>query len=192
MKSIITLFLIFTTLYSRENPFVPIILPEDSLRPQYENVGVFNEQEIRLPSTARLIKQIEITYQNIDGSIAKQSVDVSGRIDWNMPLKISQTLQTKEKQLVKDNIRVNGNTLEVQYKGKLVRDFIMKNPDRIILDFEKNNKLHNHKMVNLNTPYFTSVRFGVHDHFIRVVVQLSGSYEYALKGTPDGIVIDVK
>lgn len=77
---------------AREDPFTPVISPKDSIRPYYGETSVFDSAQIEFPSSARLIKKIEVTFQNIDGSIQTRSVSARGRIDWRMPLLISQVL----------------------------------------------------------------------------------------------------
>lgn len=81
---------------ARNDPFSPIIVPKDSIRPYYGESSVFDTAQIEFPSTARLIKKIEVTFQNIDGSIETKSIAVSGRIDWRMPLLISQVLNKNQ------------------------------------------------------------------------------------------------
>lgn len=83
-------------LSAREDPFTPVVVPKDSIRPYYGETSVFDTAQIEFPSSARLIKKIEVTFQNIDGSIQTRSVAVRGRIDWRMPLLISQVLNKNQ------------------------------------------------------------------------------------------------
>lgn len=205
-KLIFCIILFSNLLFSREDPFVPLIVPKDSVRPYYGETSVFDREEITLPSNARLIKKIEITYQNIDGSIETKSVPVSGRIDWRMPLVVSQILGQSTKDSTKtiknptnidsnpkNNIyKIENNNLYIAYEGKLLRDFIMKNPDRIVLDFDINLQYYRRNKVNINKPYFTSIKYGLHDNFLRIVVELDGSYIYKVSQTPNGVNIYVE
>lgn len=94
---VFVLFIGFLSLcIARNDPFTPVIVPKDSIRPYYGESSVFDTAQIEFPSTARLIKKIEITFQNIDGSIETKSLAVSGRIDWRMPLLISQVLNKNQ------------------------------------------------------------------------------------------------
>lgn len=194
--NIIWLGLIVVSVFGRDNPFDPIIVPKDSVRPYYGETSVFDEAEIRLPSSARLIKKVEITYQNIDGSIESQSIDVSGKIDWRMPLKVSQILQeTNTSRITKtEDISVESNNIYIKYEGKLLRDFIIKDHDksRLVLDFEKNIKYYKTNKIILDKPYFKSVRYGLHNDFLRIVIELDGSYIYNIKEMQNGIAINVQ
>ena len=193
MKKGVLLFIFAGILFGRENPFDPIVEPKDSIRPYYGETSVFDKAQITLPSSARLIKNIEITYQNIDGSIEKKNIDVSGRIDWRMPLTISQILQENTDKITKtQDITIENNQLSLKYEGKLLRDFIMKEPDRIVLDFDKNLKHYKTNKIILNKPYFKAIKYGLHDHFLRIVVELDGSYIYHIKQMQDGIILNVQ
>lgn len=193
-KSILFFGLIVSILQCRDNPFDPIVVPKDSVRPYYGETSVFDKAEITLPSSARLIKKIEVTYQNIDGSIEKKNIDVSGRIDWRMPLTISQILNEENTNKITktQDITIENNKLSLKYEGKLLRDFIMKEPNRIVLDFSKNLKYYKANKVILNKPYFKSLKYGLHDDFLRIVIELDGSYIYNIKQMQNGITIDVQ
>ncbi|RAX54657.1 hypothetical protein CCY99_02520 [Helicobacter sp. 16-1353] len=201
-KRIIFCIMLFVSLlFSRDDPFVPLVVPKDSIRPYYGETSVFDKEEISLPSNARLIKKIEITYQNIDGSIETKSVAVSGKIDWRMPLVVSQildkpistntTLDSKDSSMA-NVYKIDNNNIFIAYEGKLLRDFIMKNPDRIVLDFDINMKYYKKNKIDINNPYFTSIKYGLHDDFLRIVVELDGSYIYDIKQTQNGVNINVK
>lgn len=249
---VFVLFIGFLSLcIARNDPFTPVIVPKDSIRPYYGESSVFDTAQIEFPSTARLIKKIEITFQNIDGSIETKSLAVSGRIDWRMPLLISQVLNKNQSyaissidnktpppspanNIVKDinipvdkveskqpkkadtktitdkkkadstknaNIKksakftpykINGNSIFISYVGELKRHFIMQNPYRIVLDLEINKNYYKRNRYTLNAPYFKRLKYGLHTNFLRIVLELDGSYVYKLEKLPDGIKINVE
>ena len=309
--------------FAREDPFTPVIVPKDSIRPYYGETSVFDSAKIEFPSSARLIKKIEVTFQNIDGSIQTRSVAARGRIDWRMPLLISQVLNknqiakvknadskaqsqtpkttktpaktmvkavdipsketivresedsaremrisggslnsnvanatnatdssenkiivaqdssdlgnssdsnkdltqntqdkqeqviskprqieadsaqdlTKKSQKTADSRKsanksaqyfVDGNSIFIAYQGRLKRHYIMQNPYRIVLDFEINKKYYKKNSYSINAPYFKRLRYGLHTNFLRIVVELDGSYVYDLEKRKDGVKINVK
>lgn len=183
-----------SVLYGRENPFDPLVVPKDSIRPYYGETSVFDKAKITLPSSARLIKKIEITYQNIDGSIESQSIDVSGRVDWRMPITISQIFKEENTSKItkEEVVTIEGKKLSLKYEGKLLRDFIMKEPDRIVLDFDKNLKYYKTNKIILDKPHFKSIKYGLHDDFLRIVIELDGSYVYHITQMQNGITLDVQ
>lgn len=304
---------IFSLSIAREDPFTPVVVPKDSIRPYYGETSVFDSAQIEFPSSARLIKKIEVTFQNIDGSIQTRSVAARGRIDWRMPLLISQVLNKNQiaqirnidnktpppspkpkKTMVKavdiplevdesketitresadsaramriagntatsqaqdssidspkanlpkvdppkiysqkDSIKdsapqvrilskprkittdsaqdstkstsrqsprpsksvpyaVNGNSIFISYAGGLKRHYIMQNPYRIVMDFEINKKYYKKNSYRINQPYFKRLRYGLHTHFLRIVLELDGSYVYNLEKLADGVRINVQ
>lgn len=284
---------VFSLSIAREDPFTPVVVPKDSIRPYYGETSVFDSAQIEFPSSARLIKKIEVTFQNIDGSIQTRSVAARGRIDWRMPLLISQVLNKNQitqvknidnktpppspkpkKTMVKavdipidnesketitreseDSARemrisgdslsdsqglantdspkiaqvkdttpqvqviskprdtakksaqdsaksqspsksapysVNGNSIFISYGGGLKRHYIMQNPYRIVMDFEINKKYYKKNSYAINKPYFKRLRYGLHTHFLRIVLELDGSYVYTLEKRTDGVTINVQ
>lgn len=326
------IFGIFSILGAREDPFTPVVVPKDSIRPYYGETSVFDMAQIEFPSSARLIKKIEVTFQNIDGSIQTRSVAARGRIDWRMPLLISQVLnknqiarvrnidnktpptspkpaktmvkavdipikespkpptktseaietpklpiESKESQEViadsltiksqestiksketivresEDSARemrisgntiansnkmvdskntpkiaftpqskpqvqilskprqvdstssvtknphpkkvpyiVNGNSIFISYVGTLKRHYIMQNPYRIVMDFTINKNFYKRNSYRIDEPYFKRLRYGLHETFLRIVLELDGNYVYTLEKHSDGVRIDVK
>ena len=294
---------------AREDPFTPVVVPKDSIRPYYGETSVFDSAQIEFPSSARLIKKIEVTFQNIDGSIQTRSVAARGRIDWRMPLLISQVLNknqiaqirnidnktpppspkpkktmvkavdiplevdesketitresadsaramriagntatsqaqdssidspkanlpkadspkidsqkdstpqvrilSKPRKIATDSAQdstkstprqspsqnksapysVNGNSIFISYAGGLKRHYIMQNPYRIVMDFEINKKYYKKNSYRINQPYFKRLRYGLHTHFLRIVLELDGSYVYNLEKLADGVRINVQ
>ncbi|MGX3011452.1 AMIN domain-containing protein [Helicobacter sp. 23-1044] len=332
MRVLIILFL-FLSLEAREDPFTPIISPKDSIRPYYGETSVFDSAKIEFPSSARLIKKIEVTFQNIDGSLQTKSIAVSGRIDWQTPLLITQVLNKKERdalsnienktpppapknKMVKDiNLpikdvakevkiaessgqkadsvkkdstnppkiaeskldstpkstknaldsaksnsavvilseaknpkndrdsspthndknktdstnksknppsladgdrgwvkstnppksqnhpqksakftpyKINGKSIFIAYQGRLKRHFFMQNPARIVMDFEINKQFYKRNFYTLDSPHFKRLKYGLHTGFLRIVLELNGSFVYELGVRPDGVQINVK
>ncbi|MGX2981921.1 AMIN domain-containing protein [Helicobacter sp. 23-1045] len=320
MRVLIILFLCLS-LWAREDPFTPIISPKDSIRPYYGETSVFDSAKIEFPSSARLIKKIEVTFQNIDGSLQTKSIAVSGRIDWQTPLLITQVLNKKERdalsnienktpppapknKMVKDinlpikdvakevkiaessgqkvdsakkdstnppkiaeskldsapkstknaldstnksknppslaegdrgwvksqnppkiaeskldsaksardsanqnpktsqNLpqksakftpyKVNNKSIFIAYQGRLKRHFFMQNPARIVMDFEINKQFYKRNFYTLDSPHFKRLKYGLHTGFLRIVLELNGSFVYELGVRPDGVQINVK
>ena len=189
--------ILVSLLVSRDDPFVPNIEPDSVKRPYYGIDYSFNNATITLPSSARLVKKVDITYQNIDGSIETKSVSLSGRVDWRMPLILSHGSARKKdsnkQNVIKGNgYTINDNSIHIFYNGSLRRHFPMVNPDRIVLDFDINMAFYKKNTINLNTKYFSNIKYGLHDNFIRVVLYTNGKYIYSAIKHKDGITISVK
>ncbi len=195
-KILIFIILFMNLLIARDDPFTPLVEPTDSIRPYYGETSVFDKAQIELPNNARLIKQIEVTYQNVDGSIESKSISVSGKIDWRTPITISQqkikNATNVDSTLSAKDYSIDNNSIFIRYDGKLIRNFAMQNPHRIVLDFEKNLAQFKQQKIILNKPYFTMIRYGLHNDFIRIVVEMDGNYVYNISRKENGVVIDVK
>lgn len=303
-RILILMLALLSVLTARNDPFTPTIVPEDSIRPYYGESSVFDTAKIEFPSTARLIKKIEVTFQNLDGSIETKSVRLSGRIDWQKPLLVTQVLSKNQRyalsnienkmpppapknNMVKDiNVpldgkeiavknaessaesnkksakksldsakeekildfakpqnlapdsapkdsapstkadikastqakkpaksqnlaksqtppksqnlakftpyKINGKRIIITYNGALKRHFVMQNPYRIVMDFEINKKFYKQNRYTLDSPHFKRLKYGLHTKFLRIVLELNGSYVYDLGVLVDGVQIDVK
>lgn len=274
MKNVAVIFFaivsVASLLCAREDPFTPMITPKDSIRPYYGETSVFDKAQIEFPSSARLIKKIEVTFQNIDGSIQTKSIAVRGRIDWRTPLLISQVLNKNQiakvqntdtipphkpaktmvkavdipskSQSIESDIKdkqkdssqtsakeaptstqntldsnksmpdsttkamqksksqagkfsaykVDGKSIFIAYQGNLKKHYIMQNPYRIVMNFEINKKYYKKNSYNINAPYFTRLRYGLHTHFLRIVLELDGNYVYNLEKLAGGVRINVE
>lgn len=206
---------------ARENPFTPIIKPESSIRPFYGESETFSYMDFYFPDSARLIKKIEITFQNLDGSIETQSIITSGQIDPKKPLIIThkhnkailkndkkpEIAQNSSKdstkiQHIEENkpktqhkftpYKINDKDIFIAYEGILKRHFMMNNPKRIVLDWNINKKYYQNKPLVLNSPHFKRLKYGIHDSFLRIVLELNGSYVYTLKNEKNGVIISVQ
>lgn len=224
MKKIVCLLILCSILFSRDDPFSPLITPKDSIRPYYGEREFFNSARITFPSTARLIKKIEVTFQNIDGSLETKSIPLSGKIDWQYPLVLSHITNAmdtasedfKPNKIIESSIdskdskkqdskattkksktstkyyEISGNNILLKYKGNLKRHFIMQNPYRIVLDFTQSGKHFDTTKIDINKPYFKTLRYGIHTDFIRIVLELDGSYIYEVSKKDNGVLINVK
>lgn len=54
-----------------------------------EKLEDFNTSSIVLPSTARILKSVTVTFQNLDGSISEEVVGIDKVADWHYPLILS-------------------------------------------------------------------------------------------------------
>lgn len=200
---LITIFL-FISIAARENPFfpsdgekdIPITTNTD------ESLSKLKRATIQLPSYARVIKKVTIEYQNLDGSIENKSTELDNSIDWHLPIFISQsyneqTISKKTKFSYKNIIKIKDagfyiskNSLKIVTKDKLLRDFLLVQPHRIVMDFKKEASFRSY-IKKIPDSIFTKIRIGNHSGYYRVVVELDGFYRYRLKTIPSGYLITV-
>ncbi len=205
MKILLSVLLIFLTLHSRENPFFPADSLEDMpiTSNKTEKYTPLNRAAISLPDYARVLEEVTIKYKNLDGSIESKSIKVNRSVDWHIPLFISQTYMNSEdkKTNIKNKISkkigfkfINFTILEkeifINTADKLIRNFFLVNPHKIVLDFKREANFLTYKK-KLSTIPFTLLHVGNHDGYYRVVITLDGRYQYKIDSTDSGYKIKI-
>ncbi|WP_041594887.1 AMIN domain-containing protein [Helicobacter cetorum] len=173
-------------LLARDNPFEPEITSKNmqgGFSGTYDDY--FKEISVDLPTSARILKQITLTYQDIDGSIHSQVVDIDKGIDWHYPLKLSQytfnqTKIEKRYQIQDFDFSITNNTMILRSPYKVLRSFVLVKPYRIVLDVQKGAS-DIYKNLSLKQKFFSQIRVGTHNNYYRITLVLDGKYNYALK-----------
>jgi len=192
-------FIIFTaSLFGRENPFFPVS-PQDT--PSYttnevEQLQPFEGFSFTLPDSARILESVTITYIKLDGSQESKTIKIHKTIDWHTPLHVNQkenSLSKKEENFKKTvsldfiSLYVSYKKIQIHTQDKLLRDFKIPQPDRIVLDFE--NDLDFRAYTFKEEGIFKKIRIGNHDGYYRVVFDLDGQYAYKLTKTSYGYLL---
>jgi len=210
----IALFFAAISLIARENPFEPVKTSTTTGKATYKQETMKSFQEVRaqLPSSARILKTVEFSFQNLDGSIEKKSLQVDKKIDWHdelvvkkandvaqsmpkLPKSMPKTNETKPKTTIQfKNIvsfTISDKEIQIQTVDKKMRDFLVTNPHKIVLDFKKEISFYT-KVYNLKTKFFKSIAIGKHNGYYRVAIELDGKYLYDLKAVSKGYLINLK
>lgn len=216
MKKILLLSsLLLFTLSARENPFFPSEGQNDIpvTTNITEEIPPLKRAAMTLPSTARVVESFTVTYKNLDGSVAHKSVKLGNSIDWHLPLFLTQsysehnnaiqkkstpkieTQQSHKSANILHNIEslkfVKFSSSNKEFKiitsDKLLRDFILTRPHRIVADFKRESDIPSYLKKDLKTEYFKELRVGNHKGYYRVVITLDGYYRYKKITTNNGI-----
>jgi len=196
------LFIVTIFLIARDNPFMPTVKTKIITNNHAKIPDFFEETKISLPNSARMIRKITITYQKFDGSIDKISKKVNSRADWHYPLILSHNRintkkdPTKLRQLKLKNIdfvkmQVSQKVFLLQTDDKKIRDFMLNDPYRIVIDF-KSNKTFYTKSTKIKNSYFKKVTIGNHDKYYRLVLYLDGYYDYKVTKKITGFLITLQ
>ncbi len=216
IKVILISFLIFIILDARENPFFPSKGEKDIpyTSNQVKQAEPLKRSSITLPSSARVIKKVTIEYENLDASVEKKSIDLDNSIDWHLPIFVSQSysesdteMQNKEekKSPVKSKkikykeiasvkyakFLSSQKTLKVITNDKIIRNFLLVNPHRIVIDFKRDTSIRSYIKENKN-GVFCKVRVGNHSGYYRAVIELDGQYKYNMQKTSDGYIFTLR
>lgn len=183
---------------SRENPFESVITPklEEHKAPSMHQEPL-STVEFALPSTARIVKNVQITYQNLDGSIEQKIIQLDESIDWHYPLFIAQKAQgatysaENRFKLGEFELTINKSTMFIATRKKMLRDFILPEPYRLVLDIE-GAQANEFQKLTLNKKYFQDAELSTHEGFYRISLSLDGRYKYSIAPQRDGFVLSLE
>ena len=91
----IFILLMISSLDARENPFFPsdgeVDIPTTTN--QFKKLPPLKRVAVTLPSSARTIESMTITYKDLDGSVHDKKEILNNAIDWHIPLFLSQNIE---------------------------------------------------------------------------------------------------
>lgn len=212
-KFLLFAFVLVISLNARENPFFPPEGEKDIPFTSNEQkiVPPLKRATIELPSHARVLESVTISFKNLDGSIQSKSIKLDNSVDWHLPLFISQSYESastptaivkkdvpKKKSVEKNEVDYkeiasmqfakfysSQKNLKILTSDKMLRNFLLVQPHRIVLDFKRDSSMKSYiKKIPKNT--FTKIRVGNHDGYYRVVIELDGYYRYKIKDIEGG------
>ena len=191
--------LLLSPLMARENPFFAV---EESKKQKVTSnlsdaTPKMGTVTYTFPDQARVLKEVTFTIQNLDGSIEEKKVQIDQTIDWHRPISLSQTKGSSPTNAVatKSSSTANfgfmqfyskGQNLSIKTQDTLVRHFVLSDPNRIVLDFNRDATFKTSK-ISLNAAPYLDVSLGNHEKFARATITLDGHYSYTLRKT-DGLI----
>lgn len=210
-------FLLLLALNARENPFFPSVGDKDISISSNENRNKepLKRATISLPPQARIVQKVTIEYKNLDGSLENKTIELDNYVDWHLPVVISQsytespktnevkTTSEKKEENQKKSIHKNiasiknlsffasEKSLKLVTTDEALRNFLLVNPHRIVVDFKSDSEVNSYIKKDLSTV-FKEVRIGNHDGYYRAVIELDGHYRYNFKKISDGYLIELK
>jgi len=206
---LITLFL-FISIDARENPFFPSEGEKDIPYTSNKNQEIpkLKRATISLPPQARVIKKVTIEYENLDASLETKTIELENSVDWHLPVFISQSYaqQIESKQVVKEKkapvykkvaeikyakFFISDKSLKIVTKDKQLRNFLLVQPHRIVIDFARDSSMKSY-LKSIENSIYTKIRIGNHAGYYRVVIELDGYYRYKLKKQSDGCLITLR
>lgn len=209
IKLYLVMALLIINTQARENPFFPSQGEEDLPYTSNENkkISKLKRASIKLPSTARVIKKVTIEYENLDASQETKEIELENTVDWHLPIFISQSYANdtqsskkikKAKHSYKEVAKIKyakfllaENSLKIITQDKIIRDFLIPQPHRVVIDLKRDANLRSY-IKKLSNSVFTKIRVGNHNGYYRVVIELDGYYRYKLKKQSDGCLITLE
>ncbi len=200
--------------FARDNPFEPVEnIAKFTQIPKIDNH--FEKADFSLPDSARILKKIDVYYQNLDGSLSRKVINIDKKIDWHYKFMLVygdyQATQKKSKKSIatktKNNsfkksmkkfgykgfisFKISKNRIYIITKDSKIRDFMVDKPYKVVVDFKRDTNFLT-KTFRVSLPPFVSVVLGNHDKYYRVAIELDGQYLYNIKKLKDGYIITLK
>jgi hypothetical protein len=208
IKVLFTTLLLLITLDARENPFfpsdgekdMPLTSNEDKTLPPLKRAA------ISFPPQARVLQKVTIEYKTLDGSVESKSIELQNSIDWHLPIFISQSYaensneqksSSAEKEFEKiasikyASFYTSDKELKIITTDKILRNFLLVEPHRIVIDFKRDTSLKSYTKENKKNV-FTKIRIGNHSGYYRAVIELDGLYTYTMEKISDGYILKLK
>ena len=207
------IFILFmmSSLDARENPFFPsdgeVDMPMTSN--QVKTLLPLKRIAVTLPSSARTIESMTITYKDLDGSIHNKKEILNNTIDWHIPLFLSQNIDDSISIKKQDPIKIKtkkfenitslkfislysrDNEIKITTKDELLRNFLLVKPHRIVCDFKREIDIRSYENYVKTKSVVKRVRVGNHNGYYRVVIELDGYYRYKSKKIADGYIFSL-
>jgi hypothetical protein len=179
--------LLVSCVIGRENPFFSTA--------ENKNFPISNNQVIHkppltsmtytVPDQSRILKEVNFTFQNLDGSFETRKLEIDQSINWRSPLVLSQGDAYKapaETSIVSSQSKQNfiqiinsGNRINLITTEPMLHSFSLTKPESLIIDF-KHAKDFEPFEKELNTPPYKKVHIAYHGTFARVTLTLDGHH----------------
>jgi hypothetical protein len=89
------------------------------------------------------------------------------------------------------SLSVQGNEISIFTKDAKVRDFLIADPYKVVVDFKKTTSFAT-QTLNINQAPFVSAVLGDHEGFYRIAILLDGHYRYDILPFNGGYIIKLK
>lgn len=158
-----------------------------------KSISLDNSIDWHLPI---FISQDSLQTENKTKNEAEKKSKVEPVINKKPEIKIAKPIKTQA--VCNDNvileylsILVSGKTLKLSTKHEAIRNFLLADPHRIVIDFNSNAEVKNYVRKDIDS-IFKEIRVGNHAKFYRVVVELDGHYKYSFRKISEGYLIELK
>ncbi|MGE4294800.1 MAG: AMIN domain-containing protein [Campylobacterales bacterium] len=186
---------------ARLNPFVPLEAPESLSDSRALPPRQLSKEEIQLPPSARILKSVTLTHQDVDGSINRIDKRVDKLIDWHAPVTLNQPeaahlprqmgiFAPVEAVEEFEAIRffTADEVMKLNTHDTMIRHFFLPKPSRVVMDFNNTVPFEN-RTAKLEGPFFSHIEMSFHATFYRVVITLDSYYPYRIETVKDGYLL---
>jgi hypothetical protein len=188
-------------LFARSNPFVPLEAPDHISHSRAIPPAQLREQNLSLPPSARLLKSVTLTHQNMDGSIDQISTPVERLIDHNAPVVFGQPSARdfpRQMGVFRPVEALEGfeplqlfsaeDILKIRTTHTLKNSFFLPEPSRIVLDFAYPDPI-DPVDAPLENDYFERASIESHSGFFRLILTLKTHYPFTIEPIREGYLL---
>jgi len=189
--------------FARENPFFSTSenknLPTSNN--QTEHKPPLTSMTYSFPDHSRILKEVTFTFQNVDGSLETQKLEIDQSIDWRAPLILSQaggrktvsatTATSSQTSYNFVQLVSSGKQMSLLAKDPMIRHFTLTDPDSVVVDFRHKGTFDTFEK-SLNASPYKKVKITNHGKFARVTLTLDGHYVCKVNKTKQGSLIICK
>ena len=206
IKLLVICLVFISSLNARQNPFFPSNNETDIsyTTNKVSKIEPLKRATLTLPSTARTLESVTITYKNLDGSIVSKKEVLGNSVDWHLPIFVSQNIGDDEKKLNTKTVSkkseplrkiaslsfislyANKKQFNLITKDKMLRNFLLTKPHRIVCDFKRDINIRSYKKKIDTKSIIKKIKIGNHKGYYRVVIELDGLYRYKKIPMKDG------
>ncbi len=206
IKLLVICLVFISSLNARQNPFFPSKNETDIsyTTNKVSKIEPLKRATLTLPSTARTLESVTITYKNLDGSIVSKKEVLGNSVDWHLPIFVSQNIGDDEKKLNTKTVSkkseplrkiaslsfislyANKKQFNLITKDKMLRNFLLTKPHRIVCDFKRDINIRSYKKKIDTKSIIKKIKIGNHKGYYRVVIELDGLYRYKKTPMKDG------
>ncbi|MBL1243212.1 MAG: AMIN domain-containing protein [Sulfurimonas sp.] len=206
IKLLVICLVFISSLNARQNPFFPSKNETDISYStnKVSKIEPLKRATLTLPSTARTLESVTITYKNLDGSIVSKKEVLGNSVDWHLPIFVSQNIGGDEKELNTKTVSkkseplrkiaslsfislyANKKQFNLITKDKMLRNFLLTKPHRIVCDFKRDINIRSYKKKIDTKSIIKKIKIGNHKGYYRVVIELDGLYRYKKTPMKDG------
>ncbi|WP_235853135.1 MULTISPECIES: AMIN domain-containing protein [Helicobacter] len=190
----LVVFVLLGMLMARENPFEPSKNARGNTNMLEDMVvDYFRTLKITLPTTARVLTKITLTYQDLDASMHTKEIDIGQRIDWHYPLQLSQIkalLQPEHStyEIANFEFWIRDNKIYLRTASKIQRSFVLLDPYRIVIDIDRKEPTLRETLY-IHQRHVSQVALSTHNKFYRFAIALDGRYDYKIAQKDNYLVI---
>lgn len=201
-KSLFLSLILGIVVFGRENPFFALDPSKSKVSSNIiEHKEPLQNINTKFSPEDRVLKEITLTVQKLDGSVESKTYTIDKSIDWHQPLTISQSGLVKAKANSSASVNsadfgfakftTQNRVLTVETSDTLSRFFTLSDPSRIVLDFDRAASIQTTEKI-MNSGIFKSIQISNHNKFIRATIVLDGIYRSEMKKVGNTIKIECK